>query len=145
MWKRELPFHLAKASHQTAKDMGLSAYAALLAELAGDKESFPWQMLEMDFEEMSRGEREKLERDLDYSLRLADRHFPQGLLLAEDTLRALQKLAEPLCIRNGSWPMDTPFRRVRQAVISLWDNGRKEEGRKWQTPFFPSSGNGRRS
>ncbi len=137
MWKRELPFHLAKASHQAAKDMGLSAYAALLAELAGDKESFPWQMLEMDFEEMSRGEREKLERDLDYSLRLADRHFPQGLLLAEDTLRALQKLAEPLCIRNGSWPMDTPFRRVRQAVIFLWDNGRKEEGRKMADTLLP--------
>lgn len=109
MWKRELPFHLAKASHQTAKDMGLSAYAALLAELAGDKESFPWQMLEMDFEEMSRGEREKLERDLDYSLRLADRHFPQGLLLAEDTLRALQNWQSPCASETAPGPWIPPF------------------------------------
>lgn len=33
--------------------------------------------------------------------------------------------------------MDTPFRRVRQAVISLWDNGRKEEGRKMADTLLP--------
>lgn len=137
MWKRELPHEMVEAAHEAGKDRKLSDQAHLLAELRKEKDTFPWQLFVIDYEERSRKERERLERDLDYGLSLSDRHFPQGLLLAKDTLAHLKDLSEPLCIRSGQWPLETAFQRARREVTALWDRGRKEDSRVMAESLLP--------
>lgn len=137
MWKRELPGELLEAVHRMVKGRKLSDWARLLGDLGKEKDTFPWRLFVMDYEEMSRKDREELERNLDYALCLTDRHFPQGLLLAGDTLKAIKDLALPLSIRSGCWPLETAFQRVRKEMITLWDKGRKDDSRALGETLFP--------
>lgn len=137
MWKRELPGELLEAAHQMVKGKKMSDWACLLGDLGKEKDTFPWRLFVMDYEEMSRKDREALERNLDYALCLTDRHFPQGLLLAGDTLKAMKDLAQPLSIRSGCWPLETAFQRVRKEMITLWDKGRKDDSRALGEALFP--------
>lgn len=134
MWKRELPSHLTEA----VKHLDTADYAALLAELGKTRSrSFPWGLLLLDFEEKSRKQREKLEKDLQHSLSLAEHSFSDGLRQAEKQVDSLAGLTKPLCLRNGYWPLEPSFLAVRNQVIAFWKEGKRKESRAMGDALFP--------